>query len=183
LAWEWDFRQNGEGKMSDEKESIDIKLIKVKNPLFVGEIAGPIKDFNERLKIPTITYETLYSYFCNTVQYGGDHAEFWIAYTDVVENGISTYLPLAFAHWFVKGLPHRGVVYCDFIYSWNRMREPVSKLIDEFIIFGDKNRAPYYEGEAINDVVYRVFRKSAYKKGLELNKTNLTNFIGRKKHG
>jgi hypothetical protein len=170
--------------MANENEQIDIKLVKVKNPLFVGEIAGSIKDFNDRIAIPTITYETLYSYFCNTVQYGGDHAEFWIAYTDTIENGLPKFTPLAFAHWYVKGLPHMGVVYCDFIYSWNRMREPVSLLIDEFLKFGTKMNAPYYEGEAINETVFRVFRKSAYKKCLELNKTNLTNFIGRRtNHG
>lgn len=162
----------------------EIKLVKVKNPLFVGEIAGPIKEFNDRIKIPTITYETLYSYFVNTVQFGGERAEFWIAYTDTIENELPKYTPLAFAHWYVKGLPHRGVVYCDFIYSWNRMREPISKLIDEFLLFGNRNNAPYYEGEAINEAVFRVFRKAAYKKGLELNKTTLTNFIGRRtKHG
>jgi hypothetical protein len=165
-----------------DSDKIEIKLIKVKNPLFVGEIAAPIKDFNDKLNIPTITYETLYGYFCNTVQFGGDRAEFWIAYTDTVENELSKYVPLAFSHWFVKGLPHRGVVYCDFIYSWNRMREPISLLIDEFLKFGTKMNAPYYEGEAINETVFRVFRKSAFKKGLELNKTNLTNFLGRKRH-
>lgn len=161
----------------------EIKLVKVKNPLFVGEIAEAIRNFNDRINIPTITYETLYSYFCNTVQFGGDRAEFWVAYTMSVENGIETFVPLAFAHWYVKGLPHRGCVYCDFIYSWNRMRGPVSLLIDEFLKFGVKNNSPYYEGEAINETVYRVFRKSAYKKGLELEKTSLTNFIGRHKHG
>lgn len=168
--------------MEVEKETqAEVKLVKVKNPLFVGEIAAQIRDFNDRIKIPTITYETLYSYFCNTVQFGGDRAEFWIAYIEVIENGLSKYQPLAFAHWYVKGLPHRGCVYCDFIYSWNRMREPVSKLIDEFLAFGTKNNSPYYEGEAINEAVFRVFRKSAFKKGLELEKTTLTNFIGRRK--
>jgi hypothetical protein len=161
-------------------ETIDIKLVKVKNPLFVGEIAAQIKDFNDRINISTITYETLYSYFCNTVQFGGDRAEFWIAYTEVVENELPKYQPLAFAHWYVKGLPHRGCVYCDFIYSWNRMREPVSQLIDEFIKFGIKNNSPYYEGEAINEAVFRVFRKSAFKKGLEIDRTSLINFLGRK---
>lgn len=166
--------------MADETGT-EIKLVKVKNPLFVGEIAGPIKDFNDRMAISTITYETLYSYFCNTVQFGGDRAEFWIAYTEIVENGLQKFVPLAFAHWYAKGLPHRGVVYCDFIYSWNRMREPVSKLIDEFLAFGEKNNSPYYEGEAISEPVFRVFRKAAFKKGLVLEKTNLTNFIGRRK--
>lgn len=170
--------------MSGENEvavQAEIKLIKVKNPLFVGEIAGPIKDFNDRLNIPTITYETLYTYFCNTVQYGGDRAEFWIAYIDIVENELPKYQPLAFAHWFVNGSPHRGSVYCDFIYSWNRMREPVSKLLDEFLDFGTKNNAPYYRGEALNETVFRVFRKAAFKKGLELNRIGVVDFLGRRK--
>jgi len=122
-----------------------------------------------------MTYETLYSYFVKTVQYGGDIAEFW-----VVRQGTE---PLAFAHWFVPGLPHRGVAYCDFIYSWNRMREPVIMLFDEFAKFGNRNRCPIYRGTAINETVFRVFRKAASSRGYTLKQTSYIDFLGSKDHG
>ena len=150
----------------------EITLVKITNPLWVGGLASVIQDFCGKIKVQSISYPGLYSYFCNTVQFGGDRAEFW-----VVMQGQQ---PVAFAHWYVKGLPHAGIVSCDFIHSWNRMSEPISLLIDKYLEFGTKNNAPLYEGDAINEVIFRVFRKSAYKKGLNLTKTELVNFVGRK---
>ena len=151
----------------------EVKVIKITNPLWVGALSKVIHDFCDRIKVPSISYETLYAYFCNTVQFGGERAEFWVA---MLENDA-----VAFAHWYAKGLPHRGMVSCDFIHSWNRMSEPISLLIDEYLKFGTKNNAPLYEGDAINEVIFRVFRKAAFKKGLNLTKTDLVNFVGRKR--
>lgn len=100
-------------------------------------------------------------------------AEFWVAFQNEQ--------PIAFAHWYVKGLPHSGIVSCDFIYSWNRSKEPISLLLDKFIDFGVISHAPLYEGDAINETIFRVFRKAAFKKGLNLTKTELVNFVGRKR--
>jgi hypothetical protein len=151
----------------------ELSIVKITNPLWVGGLAAVIQDFCGKIKVPSISYGTLYAYFCNTVQFGGDRAEFWVAL-----NGKET---VAFAHWYAKGLPHSGIVSCDFIHSWNRMAEPISMLIDKYIEFGIKNNAPLYEGDAISEVIFRVFRKAAFKKGLNLTKTELVNFVGRKR--
>jgi len=150
-----------------------MEALRITNPNWLGVLGPQIKTFEEKISLPTITYETLFTYFSRTIQFGGDSTEFWVV-MDGDEN-------LAFAHWFVCGLPHRGVVFCDFIYSWNRMREPVEMLLDGFIEFGKKHRAPIYKGTALNESVFRVFRKAASKRGIELNKTKLIDFIGRKK--
>lgn len=155
--------EEGEGKFT---------LVKVNNPEYLGFIAPNIKTFCEKAPIPTIDYETLYAYFMRTVQMGGAIAEFWVVFRDKE--------PLAFAHWFVNDLPHRGLVFCDFIHCWNRMREPVQMLLDKFLEFGKRNNAPIYKGTAINEAVFRVFRKAASKRGYKLEVTPLVDFIGRK---
>lgn len=157
-----------------EETATVFKAIKVTNPLYLGQIAGVTQEFSKRINVPSITYETLYTYFCNSVQYGGELAEFWVILNDKDE-------PTAFAHWAVRGLPHRGVVYCDFIYSWNRMSEPISLLLDKFIDFGIKHNCPLYEGTAINETVFRVFRKAASARDYELIKNEFVDFMGRKR--
>lgn len=151
----------------------ELKLIKLTNPNYLGYLAPQIKAFTDRLQSPTITYETLYTYFTRTIQLGNQFAEFWM-----VSQGEE---PVAFAHWFVCDLPHRGLVFCDYIYSWNRMRQPVQMLVDKFLEFGKEKHAPLYKGTALNEAVFRVFRKAASKRGYMLHKTDLVDFIGRKK--
>ena len=63
------------------------------------------------------------------------------------------------------------------------MREPVQMLFDKFIEFGRKNHCPIYKGTAVNETVFRVFRKAASKRGYDLNRTELVDFLGRKKNG
>lgn len=151
----------------------ELKLTKISNPNWMGILAPQINTFCEKVASPTITYETLYTYFLKIVQFGGDNAEFWVVFKDDE--------PMAFASWHVPDLPHRGMVFCDFVYSWNRMREPASMLLDEFIEFGKRKHAPIYKGTAVNEAVYRVFRKAASKRGYNLEVTPLVDFIGRKK--
>ena len=151
----------------------EFKLVKITNVVWLGQLGPQIKVFYDKVGTQTITYETLFAYFSRTVQHGGDVAEFWVVFKDEE--------PLAFAHWFVCDLPHRGTVFCDYVYSWNRMREPVQMLLDKFIEFGKLKRAPIYKGTAINEAVYRVFRKAASKMGYEFDVTPLIDFIGRKK--
>jgi len=151
-----------------------MKAVKITNPVWLGNIAPMIKTFTEKINVPIITYETLYAFFAQAVQYGGDLVEFW-----VVQD--SDFKAMAFAMWSVRGLPCRGVVHCNFIYSWNRSRKPIEILLDEFIKFGKRNRCPYYEADTISEELYRVFRLAAHKKGFELNKTGKINFLGRKK--
>ena len=151
----------------------ELKIAKITNPNWLGVLGPQIKTFTEKINLPTITYETLYTYFLRTVQFGNEVAEFWVVMRDEEV--------LAFAHWKVCDIPHRGLVFCDFLHSWNRMREPVVMLLDKFFEFGVKKHAPIYKGTAINEAVFRVFRKAASKRGFILHKTELVDFIGRKK--
>jgi len=150
-----------------------VKLIQITNPHSVGVLGPQINKLTKQVNLPTITYESLYTYFTNSVQFGRGVSEFWVACNQENE-------PLAFAHWMVRGSPHMGLAYLDFIYSWNRMREPVDLLLNEFIQFGQKNNCIYFKGDVINEAVFRVFRKAASKRGFQLNKTSTINFLGRK---
>ena len=153
-------------------EEGELKLIKITQPEWLGYLAPQIKIFTEKLGVDTITYETLFTYFLKTVQFGGDVAEFWVVFKDDH--------PIAFAHWFVSSLPHRGLVSCDYINSWNRMRQPVEMLLERFIEFGKEKRAPIYAGTAINETIFRVFRKAARKLNLKLERQEWVEFAGRK---
>ncbi len=150
-----------------------LKIEKITNPNWLGVLGPQIKIFSDKINLPTITYETLYTYFLRTVQHQGDVAQFWVVFKDDEA--------VAFAHWFVCDLPHRGVVFVDYIHSWNRMREPVVMLLDKFIEFGKQKHAPIYKGTALNETIFRVFRKAASKKGYMLHPTGLIDFLGRKK--
>ena len=147
--------------------------VKINNPLWVGELAPIIQSYVERLKIQSITYETLYTYFTGIVQNGGNLAEFWVVFADKE--------PVAFACWYVRSLPYRGSVFFDHIYSWNRMSEPVGLLIDEYVKFGNRHNCPIYEGVATNEVVWNVHKRNADKKSINLNRTEQGFFSGRRK--
>jgi len=151
----------------------ELKIAKITNPNWLGVLGPQIKTFADKINLPTITYETLYTYFLRTIQHQGDIAQFHVVMRDEEV--------LAFAHWYVCDLPHRGVVFMDFIHSWNRMREPVQMLFDKFYEFGKQKHAPIYKGTAINETIFRVFRKAASKRGYVLHKTELVDFLGRKK--
>ena len=150
----------------------EFKLIKITQPEWLGYLAPQIKVFAEKLDQKTITYETLFTYFLKTIQHGGQIAEFWVVFKESE--------PIAFAHWFVSSLPHRGLVSCDYVNSWNRMREPIEMLLEKFIEFGKTRNAPLYAGTAINEPIYRVFRKAFSKVGLKVERMEWVEFIGRK---
>jgi len=153
-----------------------MEALKITSPLYLGQIGPLIDRFNKKIQIPGITYESLYAYLAQNVQFGGDRAEFWIVY----EGDNPGENPVAFADWFIKGLPHIGKVCCDFLYSSNRKREPVELLITEFEKFGLKHRAPLYEAYAINEELFRVHRLAATRKGYNITRLKTVNFLGRK---
>jgi len=152
---------------------MEFKAIKITNPLYLGQIGPMIDKFNKIIKIEGITYESLYSYFAQNIQFGGDKVEFWVVYEG--DN------PVGFGSWFVRGLPYIGRVCCDFLYSSNRKREPVELLVDEFEKFGLKHRAPLYEAYAISEELFRVHKLAATRKGYEVTRLKTVNFVGRKK--
>lgn len=157
----------------EEKQS-EIKIIKITNPVWVGYLAESIKEFCDKVKMPTVRYETLYTFFTNVVQFGGNTSELWVAHND------RDFKPIAFAEWHIKGLPHIGAAEIGFIYSWNRARVPTQMLLDQFITFATENRCRYYVGDLINEAVFRVFDKAARERGIKLERTGLINFYGTK---
>ena len=154
-----------------EKREGKLSVERVTNPLFLGYLAPNLKTFIEKTKPIGVTYETFYAYLGQSIQMGGQQSEFWVVYCD---DKLS-----AFAHWFVMPLPHTGKVCCDYIASWNRKREPVQMLLEKFIEFGKKNRCPMYQGYAINETLFRVWRKAAHKLNLGIQRTEIINFVGR----
>ncbi len=151
-----------------------MKALKITNALWLGQIGNLIADFHKIIDIEIIGYEQLFTYFANTVQFGRDIVEFWVVFDD--DN-----TPLAFAHWMVKGLPHRGVAYCDFIYSISKKPEAADSLLSEFGEFAIRNRCPYLEGDATNETTFRLFSKVAEKRGYTIKRTKQINFLSRKK--
>lgn len=159
--------------VAEEKPLPVLKAIKINNPLWIGNIASMIQKYVDILKVPSITYETLYTYFVNITQYGGNNQEFWVVFSDDE--------PVAFGCWFVRGLPHRGSTFFDHIYSWNRMSDPVGLLTDEYIKFSDRHNCPILECMAINDVVWKVHKRNAERKNLNIEKTSQVFCYARKR--
>ena len=152
----------------------EIKIIKITSPAWVGYLAEPIRQFVERISIPSIRYETLYTHFVNVVQYGGAANELWVAHYE------NDYKPIAFANWYVKGLPHVGAAEIGFIHSWQRAKIPVGLLIDQFLVFAYENRCTVYTGDIVNESVWKVFEKAATDRGIHLTRTEQINFYGKK---
>jgi hypothetical protein len=159
----------------DKVTKSELKLVRINNPLFLGNIGPEIKDFMEKIAVPGITYEGLYAYFAQSVQFGGDKSEFWVAFEGEK--------PLAFAHCVVRGFPHVGKVYLDFIYNWSDNKEVVHLLLEKYIEFGKRHRALLYEADCINETIFRLFKQSADKFGFDFNKTGHINCIGKKVRG
>ena len=155
-----------------------MRIQKITNPLYVGEIAPLILRFYNRVKDSSglyqgITYESIYAYICKVAQFGKDRAEFWIAFDGDT--------PVGFAVWRVMDLPHIGKVYCDCLYNDTRNQKAIKGLYTEFVEFGIRHRAPLYQFNALNDRVGKHFQHILGKLGVECNDSGAKEFIGRKK--
>lgn len=113
-----------------------IEIVKITNPHWIGTIGPQIAKYHERLKMDGVTYESLYTYFCQVAQFGGEGNEFWVA----VENGE----PAGFAQWQVSMLPFVGHVSLQNWYSWSKNKEVARVLLKGFIDFGVRHKAKYY---------------------------------------
>lgn len=149
-----------------------MKALKITNPLWLGSIGPQINDFVKKVPVQGITYESFYTYLAQSVQFGGEINELWAV--------IDTEGPVGLAHWLVLGLPYIGTVLCDGIYSWTKDRESASLLVDEFINFGLKHKAPIYTASLANEKIYQIFSKHAKDKGYEIIKSGLIHMVGRK---
>lgn len=152
-----------------------MKLQKITNPLWLPAIAPKVDEFAREINSPAVSYQSLFMYFQQAVQYGQNmptQNEFWVVVDDNNE-------PQAFAHWYVCGLPQAGMVFCDFVYSWIKDRKPIELIMQEFIKFGKRNRCTLYDGMALDEKRYRLFRRLFAKYNMNVERKDYVNFIGR----
>ena len=138
-----------------------MKTYKVTNAHYLATIAPRIQQLRDKLDIPSITYEGLFTFFATSIQFGAGNSEFVIVFDEGK--------PTAFAHWYALGLPHSGRVFCDYVYSWGKKHDALEMLYKEFVEFGKKKRAVYYGGCAINEKTLSIFKKTSEDLGFELN--------------
>ena len=156
-----------------------MKLQKITNPQWLLTIAPKISEYAKYLKEQHISYEALASYIAMSVQAGRridgkpDTSEFWVVSTEGK--------PRAFAHWFVRPIPHIGKVYLDGIYSWAKTPKVIHLLLDEFLEFGKRHRCSLYEADAVNEKVYGIFEKYADEKGYEVARSTGIHGIAKKR--
>jgi hypothetical protein len=155
--------------MEGEKK---LEAIKVTDNRFLGFLSPGVERLAKRIDDPTIAYETLWTYFCNTIQYGGNSFEFW-----VVWDGDKIY---GYAHFFVKPLPQRGVACCDYLNTCRNRRKVTQMLMDEFIKFGKRSRCALYEGSALSNKEFQVIKNRAKQAGYEIKPTGKITFLGSK---
>lgn len=156
------------------KEKHTYRLAQITNPLALGMCAPTIERFAKQLSINGVSYESLFTYFQQTAQFGGAVREFWVVVND--KNEIK-----AFANWYVCGLPHVGKVCCDYIHSASKSHTPAKLLFDEFEKFASRARALWLEGYAATDTTYRYFKIVAERNGYDVTPTGITNFNARKR--
>ena len=155
---------------------MDLKTLKINNPLYIGQIAPLVQMFFKRVEknpsIKGVSYESLTTYFTNIIQFGGEMAEFHVVMDDK---------PIAFGMWRVLGPPHYGVSFCEYIYSSVKSNEPMELLCEEFVKYGKKHNTPYYGFLAINNAVSRRLIQISKQFNIDLEDMGVHNFIGRKK--
>lgn len=161
-----------------------MKAIKITNPLWIGQIGHRIKEFVDKIpedQTAGVTYETLYSYYVQSVQRGFiqnkqngvESSELWVVFDD---DGSA----LAFAHWYLRDLPYVGCVCMDSVYSWSKSRVPFQLLVTEFDNFSSKQRATVCEISTY-DRFAKYIEKIVTKKGYSFNRTGIINCVMRRR--
>lgn len=155
------------------EEEPKVEIVKITNPLYLGVLAPRIQAYSKKLNIQGITYETLYSYFVETVQKWGEIRELWVAYKDNQ--------PVGFAHFFVMGLPHFAKVNMDEFHIWVNDKEVADGFIEKWIEFGKRHNCPLYETSVVNKAVVRYSKLKCEAFGYELTETDRKHFVMRRR--
>ena len=159
-----------------------MKALKITNPEYLGLLAESIQKFVEKVQIPGIRYETLYTYFVESIRngfvqkqmHGSELEEFWVVMDDDEK-------PSAWGHWFKRGVPYNATVECDYVFSWGDKRQALRCLIDELEQFAARHRSPLIIGTSVNTIVFNHLVKVGKMKGYEVLNINSINFIARKR--
>ena len=139
-----------------------MKAVKVNNPSWLPVIAPRIAEYAKIIASPGVTYETLYAYFAQSVQFGKDLSEFWVVFDENDE-------AVAFASWMVLSVPYTGKAYFDHIYKWSKSKKPVRVLIEKFTEFCTRNRCTLAAAELANEKVFEIFSEHGKQAGWELS--------------
>jgi len=154
----------------------EYKAITVNRPLWVGNIAPQIKELADIVDTPGVTYESLYSYFCNTAQNAEVLSPVGMLPNMELKVVMGDNKVFGFAHWFVRGLPFISTAHMDYMYSWDKDPEVAKMLIKEFIDFGTKRNCEVFMGTPIDEKRVRYFTKTAGESGYDI-KSNLKTVV------
>lgn len=150
----------------------DIKLVKLTNPMWLGQIGPHIDDMVKRLADPSIQYETMFSYFQQSVTNGGKATEFYVAMVDGE--------PGAFAHWYLRSFPYVAHVYLDYIWNWSKSTEVTEQLVFQAFEFAKANRCAFISSDSFSRSYYRVFNRVLKRMGCSLEEREYTHITARR---
>ena len=158
-----------------------METLKITNPEYVGLLAEPIQKFVEKVKVPGIRYETLFTYFVESIRngmiqkqvHGSELEEFWVVMDDKQ--------PIAFGHWFKRGIPYTATIEVDYVFSWGNKKEAFRLLLKEMDGFAKRHRSPQIVGNAINTIVFNHLVKVGKETGYDVVNTQSINFAARKR--
>jgi len=145
--------------------------MEITNALWLAQIAPRISDFAKKLAVPGISYESLYAYYQQSIQYGKESTEFWVVFEGRE--------PQAFGHFIALGLPHAGKIRIDALCNWTKESMPTVMIVEKAIEFAQAQNAPLIDAELINDRLFRIFRKYAARFGVVAAKTEHVKATGR----
>ena len=149
-----------------------MKAIKITNPVWLGEVAPKINDYTDKVKVQGIDYVSMFQYFRNVVQFGGDMAEFWV----VMDGG----KPVAFSSWSVRQLPYVASALMENAYKWVRDHKPVELLTEEFFNFALKHRCTTYYARCNNKYIAKLLDNISQKNKLTFDSTGAIECIMKK---
>jgi hypothetical protein len=158
-----------------------MKAIQITNPEYVGLLAEPLQKFAAKVNVPGVRYETLFTYFVESIRNGmiqkqlngAELQEFWVVLDDEQQ-------PVAFAHWFKRTVPFVATVELDYMFSWGAKGVATGLLADELIKFASRHRSPQIIGTAINAIVFNHLVKVAKQRGYEVINSQSIHFSVRK---
>ena len=153
--------------MKGEEELV---VTRVSNPYFVGDITPHLIRYVKKLEPMGITYESLYAYFVNSIQYGTEKSELCVVHKEGERE------VLGFAHWHVMNMPHVGTVLMDHIYNDTTNRKVVRILFRELIEFANKKRCKFMMGMALNEKLVKHWRRVAREIGVTFRETPMSVF-------
>ena len=145
-----------------------MNIQKFTNARWLGLIAPEIERFFKKVKPQGMTYESLYTYIAQIVQFGGNTAEFWVVFDEGK--------PVGFMNYSVLALPYISTAGSDCICSWGKP-EVAEMLVNKWINFARINRCKYLRSSASNKKLISHYRKLADKTGFKLKQTGSITFI------